>query len=244
MNTVRLGLWARQILRTLLLVTALTAAVVIGCSKTPEPEPEPSAPTVTAPEAVTRSRNAMGNLNNFRFELTHDSGSTALAGGFELTRAGGVVTQNGLDLKAEAKIGRLFVRIEAVVIDDQTWMTNPVTGAWSEIPPEDSPFSFLDPVKLVADILGETQDAVFPENPLANDDLTIDGRIPATALAALVGTVDPDAVPDVTLTLDAETYLLKKIVIAGIVQPEDDEDTIRVISLSEFDNPVSLMPPI
>lgn len=246
MITVRSGLRAPQITKALILVAALTVAVAAGCSKTPEPGPEsvPAEPTVTAPEAVTKSRNAMADLVSFRFELTHDSGFTALSGGLELTRAGGVVTQNGLDLEAEAKIGRAFVRVEAVVIDDQTWMTNPLTGAWSEIPPEDSPFSFLDPVKLVADILGDTQDAVFPENPRANGDITITGRIQATALAALVGVVDPDAVPAVTLTLSSDTYLLKKIVIFGVAQPEDDENTTRVISLSEFDNPVSLKPPI
>ena len=123
-------------------------------------------------------------------------------------------------------------------------MTNPLTGAWSEIPPEDSPFSFLDPVKLVADILGDTQDAVFPEKPRENDDITVNGRIPATNLAALVGSVDPDAVPAVTLTFSAETFLLKKIVIVGVTQPDDDENPTRVISLSEFDKPVSLKPPI
>ena len=224
----------------------MTVAVAVGCSKTPGPEPEsvPAEPTATAPEAVAKSRNAMADLVSFGFELTHDSGFTALSGGLELTRAGGVVTQNGLDLEAEAKIGRAFVRVEAVVIDDRTWMTNPLIGAWSEIPPEDSPFSFLDPVKLVADILGDTRDAVFSENPVANGDLTINGRIPATTLAALVGVVDPDAVPAVTLTISAETYLLKKIVIVGVTQPDDDVDTTRVISLSEFDNPVSLRPPI
>jgi len=225
-------------------MTALSVATLIGCTKTPEPEPVPEEPSITAAEAVVRSRNAMVNLDSFRFELTHESGFTALSGGFELTRAGGLVTQNGLDLEAEARIGRAFVRIAAVVIDDQTWMTNPITGTWSEIPPEDSPFSFLDPVKLVADILGDTQDAVFPADSLASGEITIEGRIPATTLAALVGVVDPDAVPSVTLTLDGATYLLKRIVIVGVAQPEDDENTTRVISLSEFDNPVSLRSPI
>ncbi|MCZ6538348.1 MAG: LppX_LprAFG lipoprotein [Chloroflexi bacterium] len=253
MITVRPGLRARQIPNALVLVAAITVAVAVaaGCSKTPVPEPpvesrsvEPVAPTITAPEAVAESRNAMANLDNFRFELTHDSGFTSLSGGLELIRAEGLVTQKGLDLEAEAKLGRAFVRVEAVVIDDRTWMTNPLTGAWSEIPPEDSPFSFLDPVKLVADILGDTREATYYEKPRADADLTITGRIPATTLAALVGTVDPDAVPAVTLTLSAGTYLLKKIVVVGVTQPDDDENTTRVISLSEFDNPVSLKPPI
>lgn len=250
MNTVRSGPQARQIFPVLFLAVALTVAFAVGCSKSPEPETvsAPASgsvePTATAPEAVARSRDAMANLDSFRFELTHDSGFTALSGGFELTRAHGVVTQNGLDLELEADIGRAFVRVEAIVIDDRTWMTNALTGAWSEIPPEDSPFAFLDPVRLVADILGDTLEAVYPENRQANGDITINGRIPATTLAALVGVVDPDAVPVVTLTLSAETYLLKKIVITGVAQPEDDENTTRVISLSEFDEPVSLRPPI
>ena len=248
MNTVHLQPSAQQISKSLFLVAALTVLAVVGCTKTaeptPTPTPEPVEPTVTAPEAVALSREAMADLESFRFELTHDSGFTALSGGFELTWAGGVVTQNGLDLEAEADIGNAFVKIEAIVIDDQTWMTNLLTGAWSEIPPEDSPFSFLDPVKLVADILGDTRNAVFPANSREDGGLTIEGRIPATTLAALVGVVDPDAVPAVTLTLDAGTYLLKKIVIVGVAQPEDDENTTRVITLSEFNTPVSLKPPI
>ena len=123
-------------------------------------------------------------------------------------------------------------------------MTNPLTVAGSEIPPEDSPFSFLDPVKLVADILGDTRDAVFPDDPVSSNELTVTGRIPATTLAALVGSVDPDAVPAVTLSLNAETYLLNKIVIFGVAQPDDDENTTRVITLSDFDKPVSLEQPI
>ena len=250
MNTVPSWPQAQHISRAALLAVTLAVVVVFGCSKTPEATPTPVAtpvpvePTTTAPEAVRMSRDAMADLNNFRFELTHDSGFTALSGGLELTRAGGVVTQSGLDLEAEADFGRAFVKVEAVVIDDRTWMTNFLTGAWSEIPPEDSPFSFLDPVKLVADILGETQDADFPASAPNDGVLTIVGRIPATTLAALVGTVDPNAIPEVTLTLDAATYLLQKIAIVGIAQLEDDENTTRVISLSEFDSPVMLKPPI
>lgn len=254
MNTTHPKPRAQQISKALLLAVALAVFVAVGCSKSSGTEAdsvraEPIAtttpvPTVTAPEAVALSHDAMAELASFRFELTHDSGFTALAGGLELSRASGLVAQNGLDLEAEAKIGRAFVRIEAIVIDEQTWMTNPLTGAWSEIPPEESPFSFLDPVKLVADILGDTRDAVYLDSPNSNDELTITGRLPATTLAALVGSVDPDAVPAVTLSLSAKTYLLNKIVIFGVAQREDDENTIRVITLSEFDKPVSLEPPI
>ena len=197
---------------------------------------------ITGQEFIARSQTAMGNLKSFNFKLAHDSGFTTLSGFLQLIIAKGTVAPNGLDLEAEAKIGRAFVRVKAIVIEDQTWMTNPLTGVWSEIPPEDSPFSFLDPVKMVADILGETQDPGFTLD--GDADVVIIGRITAPTLAPLVGIVDPDAVPSVEMIFNPDSYILKKIIISGVVQLEDEPDTIRVITLSEFDKLVSLEPPI
>ena len=221
----------------------LAAVVVSGCSKT-EPTPVPTIIPITGTEFVDRSQTAMSELESFSFELTHDSGFTTLSGAIQLTTAGGTVTPNGLDLEAEAKIGRAFIRTEAIVIGERTWMTNIFTGVWSEIPPEDSPFSFLDPVKMVADILGDIQDPSYVLDGESTGDVTIVGRITAPTLAPLVGSVDPDAVPNVEMTFDPESYILKKIIISGVVQPEDEPDTIRVITLSEVDEQVSLEPPI
>jgi hypothetical protein len=217
----------------------------VGCSQSePTPVPATPRPQITAELAVEQSKVAMAALDSFNFELTHDSGFTTLSSALQLSRASGIVATDSLDLEAEANIGRAFVRVEAVVIRDRTWMTNPLTGVWSEIAPEDSPFSFLDPVKLVADILGATQNPAYPFDGESTGEITVTGSIPAPTLAALVGTVNPDAVPSVELTLDPANYVLKKIIISGNVQPEDEPNTVRVITLSEFDKPVSIEPPI
>ena len=222
---------------------ALFFLIALSCSNQTAVE-EPTVSRITPANAVDSSHKAMQELNNFEFELTHREGFTTLAGSLEMTKAGGIVTSNGFDLIAEARIGRAFVRIEAIVIDDKTWMTNPLTGTWSQIAPEDSPFSFLDPIKLVADILGETQNASYAESEQMNGELIVVGQIPATTLAALVGEVQREATPKISLTLDAESYLLKKIVITGITQPRDESNTIRVITLSNFNTKVLLQPPI
>jgi len=222
---------------------ALFFFIALSCSNQTAVE-EPTVSRITPANAVDSSHKAMQELNNFEFELTHREGFTTLAGSLEMTKAGGIVTSNGFDLIAEARIGRAFVRIEAIVIDDKTWMTNPLTGTWSQIAPEDSPFSFLDPIKLVADILGATQNASYAESEQMNGELIVVGQIPATTLAALVGEVQREATPKISLTLDAESYLLKKIVITGITQPGDESNTIRVITLSNFNTKVLLQPPI
>ena len=229
------------VLAALMLLISLSS----GCTKS-EPTPVPTtSQQLTADEIVDRSKSSMANLGSFSFQLTHESGHTTLSGALQLTRAGGFVATNGLDIEAEANIGRAFVRVEAVVIGEQTWMTNPITGVWSEIAPEDSPFGFLDPVNLVSDILGDTQQAAYPsEDQSSNGDTQISGKIPAQSLAALVGSVDTDAVPSVLLTIDSSSNLLKKIVISGVVQAEDEPETIRVITLFKFDEPSTLEPPI
>ncbi len=229
----------------IILTTAFVILLaMVGACGNEESTPEPAPTPVTAAEVVVLSQRAMSALDSFSFQLSHEVGHTTLSGALQLTRAGGLVATNGLDLEAEANIGRAFVRVEAVVIGEQTWMTNPLTGVWSEIAPEDSPFSFLDPVKLVADILGDTEQAAYPTDRSSAGDLIVVGIIPAESLAALVGSVDPTAVPNVELTLDSNSKRLSKIVITGVVQPEDESNTIRVITLSEFDQQVSLEPPI
>lgn len=219
------------------------AVLLPGCSKS-KPTPAPTILPITGAEFIDRSQTAMGELESFEFKLAHDSGFTTLSGGLQLTIASGTVAPNGLDLEAETKLARAFLRVKAIVIGEKTWMTNPITGVWSETPPEDSPFSFLDPVKLVADILGETQNPGFALGGDVGDEVVIGGTITAQALAPLVGTVDPDAVPSVEMSFNPETYILQKIIISGVVQPEDEPDTVRVITLSEFDKQVSLEPPI
>ena len=229
----------------IILTTAFVILLaMVGACGNEESTPEPAPTPVTAAEVVVLSQRAMSALDSFSFQLSHEVGHTTLSGALQLTRAGGLVATNGLDLEAEANIGRAFVRVEAVVIGEQTWMTNPLTGVWSEIAPEDSPFSFLDPVKLVADILGDTEQATYPTDSSSAGNVIVIGTIPAESLAALVGSVDPTAVPNVELTLDSNSKRLNKIVITGVVQPEDESNTIRVITLSEFDQQVSLEPPI
>jgi len=230
-----------------MVVLLLLVLLPVACSNS-EAAPVPTsfaAPKFTAAEVVELSKTSMGNIDSFSFQLTHDSGHTTLSGALQLTRAGGFVATDGLDLEAEASIGRMFVKVEAVVIGQQTWMTNPITGVWSEIAPEDSPFAFLDPVKLVADILGDTQQPTYAkEEQASNSDIEISGKIPAKSLAALVGYVNPDAIPNVVITIDSSSNLLKKIIISGAVQSEDEPDTIRVITLSDFDEPSTIEPPI
>jgi hypothetical protein len=229
---------------TLALIGVILAALAVSCSSDPEGT---VVATVPAPPVVLENaRVAMAEVPQFEFELTHPKGTTALDGGLELRRAeGAVIAPKQLSVLAEANLGRLFVKVEAIVIDGQTWMTNPITGNWSTIAPQDSPFSFLDPVRLVTNVLDQTTEPTFTGDPgVGTGNLTLDGKVPSEALQPLVGIVLPGAVLDVALSVDAETFLLKTARLSGRLQADDDEDFVRLITFSGFEDELVIEPPI
>ncbi len=188
----------------------------------------------------------MAEVPQFEFELTHPEGTTSLDGGLDLRRAdGAVITPERLTVAAEADLGRIFVKISAVVIEGETWMTNPLTGNWASIAPEDSPFSFLDPVRLVTNVLAQTEQPTYPDSGgFSNGNIVLNGLVPSEALQPLVGTVTPGQKLDVTLSLDPDTFLLTSARLTGALQPGDGADYVRLIRFSGFEADLAIDPPI
>lgn len=227
-----------------LLLLAVFAAAIAACSSN-----APTDPTVELPAAQVTLDNAlaaMASAPQFQFELSHPKGTTSLPGGLALRRAeGAVITPGRLKVAAEANLGRIFVKVDAVVIEGKTWMTNPLTRNWGVIAPEDSPFSFLDPVKLVTNVLDQTTEPAYPASGgLSGDRIMLNGKVPSEALRPLVGTVIPGAVLDVSLVIDAETFLLYSALLKGRLQPDDETDYVRQITFSGFEADLVIEPPI
>ncbi len=227
----------------LLLIFAL-ALIAAACTSSEASPPTTELPT--AQKALDNALAAMSVVPQFEFELTHPEGTTSLDGGLDLRRAdGAVITPEQLKVSAEANLGRIFVKVDAVVIEGQTWMTNPLTGNWSTIAPEDSPFSFLDPVRLVTNVLAQTTNPTYPASGgLSGGQIVLTGEVPSEALQPLVGTVIPGEKLDVTLSLDPESFLLKSARLEGVLQPDDEADFVRLIRFSGFEDNLVIEPPI
>ncbi len=245
-----MGNLRRKLIRPLLAAFAIaTGALALvslpSCASDKKDATVAPTPALTAQEALSRARGAMTSTPGFNFELTHPTGATSLPGGLFLTRAtGSVLAPDRLSVTAEANFGRAFVRVSAIVIGADTYMTNFLTGAWSPVPAADSPFAFLDPIGLVTSLLGEVQDVSFAAPVAAGADLVIAGRMPAKPFAALVGTVDESKVISVRLTFDATTFVLKEVLAEGALQPGDGPTAARLITLSGYADTISIEKPV
>jgi hypothetical protein len=221
-------------------LSAMAAVAIMGCGGD-----KTAAPAISPQEALSKSRAAMAAVAGFKFELTHPSGATSLPGGLFLTRAdGAVAAPDRVAVNAEANFGRVFVKVQAVVIGGETYMTNFLTGAWAAVPPQDSPFSFLDPPKLVASLLGEVKEPSFVEQPKTGGDMVVAGKVSAAPFAALVGAVDASKTVAVKLKLDPGTFVLKEALVEGALQTGDGAGAARLIKFSGFGEQIKVERPM
>jgi hypothetical protein len=238
-----------RILRTLLVAGILAVGGLVACAQDPPPTPTvvptPTPEPIRAYEVVANAAAAMGQVSSFRFRLTHPAGSTELLGGLALERADGAfVTPDQLSVEADAYLGTLFVGVEAIVIGNQHFITNPLSGEWSEVSPEDSPLSFLNPAGLIANILGLVREADYASLPKPGEDLVIEAVISSYALSPLVGDVIEGVDVDLVLTFDPASFLLKSARISGLLQEPDEPDAVRLVELTDFNSEIEIVPPI
>ena len=228
-------------------VTALSAFVMAACATSEDRTPEPTATPVPASVVLANTEAAMSQVNQFEFELTHPQGRTSLGDGMELRRAeGAVVLPDRLEVKAEVEFRPVFLNLEARVIGDQAWVTNPLAaGAWTETPVGESPLAFLDPAQLVSDVLAQLDGVSYPASgPTSTGPIILEGTVEAEALSALVASVEAGSILNVRMTIDRETSRLTEALITGRLQSGDTPDAARLIRLSGFDSVIVIEPPV
>ena len=124
-------------------------------------------------------------------------------------------------------------------------MTNPLTGNWEEIDPTVSPIGFFNPREGISSMMGDITEARFTDSEAdrGSDTYEIAGRLPASSLEPLMGNTVDEGLVDVELSIDARNLRLKTVRFIGQVLPSDRPDTVRVIALSRFNEPIDIVAP-
>ena len=149
----------------------------------------------------------MAKLSSLAFRLSHEEGTTQVFEGVVATVVSGeVAIPGGANVEVEAEAVGFFVSIDVVVVDDQAYMTDPLSGAWQSLPAADLPFDFRDLGATLAGIVRAV------DAPALGDGLEIDGvstqgvtgTVSGGDLTALIPGADVDALLDVELWMDGD----------------------------------------
>jgi hypothetical protein len=239
-----------------LIGVAVVGLLAFGDDDDPEPDtgalstPAGSGATVegtlTAEALLQQSADRAAAVQSFHFILTHENGTTPLPLNLDLESAeGDVVVPGRLKAEVDAEaLGGLNVSVEVIGIDDQTWVTNPFTRGWEELP-NTNIRDFADPAALVSGLLPAVQDAELREGEELDGVETqlVTGQIDSGALQDALGIAVPGNNVDVEAWIGVDDQLPRRVRLIGALSDEESADVVRQVDLSRFDQPVEIMPP-
>ena len=227
--------------RATLAALVLPLLALVSCGD--DPAADEAAPTPE--QRLETAADHMAALTSLAFRLSHEEGTTQVFEGVVATVVSGeVAIPGGANVEVEAEALGFFVSIDIVVVDDQAYMTDPLSGTWQSLPAADLPFDFRD---LGATLAGITRSV---DSPALGAALDIDGvstqgvtgTVTGSALTTLIPGADADAVLDVELWMD-DAGLVRRVRLSDPIVAGDVDNVVRVLDFSAFDQPVSVTVP-
>lgn len=199
------------------------------------------------PQAVLRGAvDRLMTLQSAAFTLEHQAGTSELLPGLEMNRVYGVaVIPDKFRFTVEAQISGAFVETDMVVIGQQAYMTNFITGKWEEVPMEVLPLNFADLGRSLADIIQAVEAPTLEGTQTLRDHQVylIGGRVRSEDLAALVPQAGSGFDVMLELAVDRSEGLLLQVLISGRVLVTDTEQTVRLLTLDDIDVPADIQAP-
>ena len=228
----------------LLLFVAVLTFLSCGRSSTPEAMaiPVPTPTPVNVDELLRLAGAATAGLDTFHFLLEHNKGGTPIAPNLTVTKASGdVVNPDGISTEFAGTLGAFAVKSRLITLGDESYMTNPLNGAWESVPKEVSPLGFFDPQSGIGAMMTQVQNPTLVSTK--NGKIQIGGKLPVDALEPILGSATDGTTVDAVLTIDASTFFLIKAVLSGRVTAAEPDGVVRTIILSEFNQPLRIVAP-
>ena len=219
----------------------------MACSAEERPTPT-SGPPQDLREILQQSVSRLLALDSVAFNLEHQKGTTTLFTGVEMRKAYGVVDipdKFTLTVEAELVSPRIFLEIGVVVIGDQAYVTDLLSGKWGRASLASVPVNVINLGQTLADITKAVQTPVLvgTERLGGRETHHIKGTIQSEDLSGLVPGASQGFTVDLDIWLDQCESLLVQAVIVGQVVPTDVPDTRRMLTLDAFDIPVDITAP-
>jgi hypothetical protein len=217
-----------------------------GTANTGAPPPVSSGPNSSDADTLLQEASAAASeVSSFHFVLTHENGSTPLPLNLALESAeGDIGVPDSLSAHVEAEAVGINVEVDIIGIDGRTWLTNPFTRNWEELP-DTNIRDFADPAALVSGLLPSIQGAQVSDGQELDGVATrlVTGSITTDALREALGTAEPGRTVQIEAWIGADDRLPRRVRVTGALTAEEEPNVVRQVDISRYDQPVEIMPP-
>jgi hypothetical protein len=201
-----------------------------------------------APDPTTLLKQAQSTFNQVQtlhFVLT--TAHLGTSSGLTVTQATGDVQRpDRLSAQATAIVSGFTANVQLIIIGQQQWITNPLTGQFEKTNQYGSFLTIFDPQQGIGAALVDMQQPSTPQDTSANGRpcWKIYGKAPTSDLAAIVGgSTATNQTVGVSVCIGKSDSELYTIEVDGVLTQGDTTQTTRTFTLSNFDQPVNIQPP-
>jgi len=208
-----------------------------------QPSPQPP-PPLTAVEIIEKCSERIGTLNYFHFELDQEGGGTPIAMGLEMSKASGDIARpDKLKIEISAIMLGMSLEVGVITVGETTYMTNPLTSQWEPLPNEFTAVKLFDPDTGITAIIGEITEATkLGEEEIAGAlSYHLKGMIDSSVLRPITaGTAIEGVSIDTEVWIGKDDFLLRQIKMEGQITEGEEPGIIRTLSVSNFDQAVTI----
>ncbi len=198
-----------------------------------------------AQSVLNQAAERMRSAKTFHFKLTHENGTTRMPLNLELVSADGdVAVPDRLKADVEGKALGSKINVQIVGIGDKTWITNPFSRQWQQLPGV-AVREVADPAALVAavatrmtDVRGHGREKVG-----GVDSYVIQGRVDSGVLRSAIGSAREGLSVDVHVWVGVDDKLPRRVRIEGPLSSSEGKSIVRVLELSKYDAAVDIRAP-
>jgi hypothetical protein len=199
-----------------------------------------------ADEILPKVVERVGAVKSFHFRLEHENGLSPMPLDLKLkSTEGDIQVPDRMKAKLEAEAGGALLRVEVIGIGEEGWMTNPFSHEWQRLPEGTTISAIFDPaagIQAVASSLQEVRVAGV-EKVGGDNTYLLEGQVDSGVLEAAAPIAEPGLTVNVKVWVGVDDYNIRQVRLEGPFAPGEPENIVRILSLSKFDEPVSIEPP-
>jgi LppX_LprAFG lipoprotein len=204
-------------------------------------------PTAVATDVIASAADAMGAVTSVEFRLDR-SGAPIFIDEFERIALDSLRGQFTVPTRAQAELsvtvnGNLATRLGAVAIDEEVWISNPVTGDFETLPAgyDIDPSRFFDPEGGWRPLLASLQQpAIVGIDDRGGERYHVRGTAPADQVSNITVGLVRDQDVEVDLWIHPSTFL---VTAAEFDTTIDGDDTTWSLELGRYGDEFVIEPP-
>lgn len=217
----------------------LVCTVFTGCSSK-------DAAKLSTEDILAKSYDSMQKAESFHFTMEHDTAGTPISKNILMTKlVGDIVSPDKLKATITGTYSDMAIEVSLVTVSGETYMTNPISGAWEPAPNSFKVLSVFDPGTGIASIIKGLSDvtALDEEKVGKTKCYHLKGNVLSETLAPLTGVSSTGVKIGTEVWIDKKTFHVQQVKLTGKITDSEADGITRTLVFSDYNKKIDITLP-